>query len=94
MRLKDIQEGRVVQPDADKHKELVAEEEEDIDIGDESEGEGKTEIVSKKRELVIPLEEEDFDPSTFNPFDKKARKREEELEKPLKPRKLLHIKKK
>ena len=50
------------------------------------------EVKLKRKETKI--EEVEFDPDTFNPFDNEERKKTNLDEKPLQPRKLLNVKKK
>lgn len=96
MKQKDLETGYVKQESEDVINKYLSEEGEGegegFDLEENEGGEEKIEI-QKKKQYVVPIEEEEFDPKMFNPFDKKERQKYEELQKPLKPRKLLHIKK-
>lgn len=47
--------------------------EEDVSLEYIIKGEDKIDVQNKKKDFKIPLEEEEFDPTAFNPFDKKER---------------------
>ncbi len=49
-------------------------------------------MPGSNKELQIPLDEEEFDTSTFNPFDRKEQRKTEDQEKPMKPRKVYKVK--
>lgn len=70
-------------------KDAAQEEEEE-----EGEEEGVEDVIKgKKKEVKIKLEEVEFHPDRFNPFDKNEIKKQRESEKPMQPRKVLNVKK-
>ena len=54
---------------------------------------GKEDGTSKKKSLNIPYDNVEVKTGEFNPFGEEEIKKAQEMEKPLSPRKILHIKK-
>ena len=50
-------------------------------------------VITKKKELKVQVNEVEVNTKVFNPFSSEERKKEEESEKPLKPRRVINIKK-
>ena len=83
-------ENAIKYPEKLKKKDKIEKKDEEEVVVDE---EGEKEVKPKKKEMQMPIEEVEFNPETFNPFDMKEIRKSEEAEKPMKPRKLLHVKK-